>query len=88
MNMTQETRELMERVLKLPVEERAALAARVIDSLGDETPDAPTEVERAWRDELLRRHDDMLSGRDPGVPAGQVLAEMRRAMAEERARRP
>lgn len=77
----------MERVLKLPVEERAALAARVIESLGVETPVSPAEVER-WREELLRRHDDMLSGRDPGVPAEQVLAEMRRAMAEERSRRP
>ncbi|MCO5170130.1 MAG: addiction module protein [Planctomycetes bacterium] len=85
--MTQETRELMERVLRLPAEERAALAARLIESLeGEGTSD--DDVTRAWREELGRRYDDLVSGRDPGTPAAQALAAMRRAMAEERERRP
>lgn len=85
--MTQETVELMERILKLPAVERAALVSRIIDSLGEEGSEGAAEVERAWREELARRYDGMVSGRDLGVPASQALAEMRQAMAEERARR-
>lgn len=84
MGMTQETVELMERILKLPAVERTALVSRIIDSLGG----GAAEVEHAWSEELARRYDDMVSGRDLGVPASQALAEMRRAMAEGRARRP
>lgn len=57
--MTHETRELMVRVLKLPVEERAALAARVIESLVEDEPEVSAQLDRAWRDELGRRHDDL-----------------------------
>lgn len=85
--MTRETRELLERVLQLPIVERAALAARLIESLGvQQTVDDSVEVARAWREELLRRYEDMATGRDPGVAVDDALSELRRAMAEERSK--
>ncbi len=87
--MTREARELLERVLQLPIDERAALAARIIEPLGvQQAVNDSVEVTRAWREELLRRYDDMVTGRDPGVAADDALSELRRAMAEERSKLP
>jgi putative addiction module component (TIGR02574 family) len=85
--MVPETEDLIEKVLKLPLAERANLAVRLLESLDDENDDTPAEVEATWREEIARRYEDMLSGRDAGVPAEQVLDEMRRAIDEEGAHR-
>jgi putative addiction module component (TIGR02574 family) len=51
---------LLEDVLRLPAEERSAVAAALIDSL-ESTDEAA--VSEAWRMELIRRRDDLRAGR-------------------------
>ncbi len=84
--MVQETRELLERALKLPEEDRALLVEALRASLGEGEDEDPAKVERAWGEEIARRLADADRG-EPGVPAADVLAKMRRLIADGRARR-
>jgi putative addiction module component (TIGR02574 family) len=84
--MTHETRDLLERALKLPHDARAEIVRSLIESLEEDSPGDPAAVARAWREELARRHHAMIAGRDPGVSAEEALADLRKAVAEERAR--
>lgn len=56
--MTDRTKELLAEVLKLPVRERASLAAEVLASIEGEDPDA----EAAWLAEIERRGRRVLTG--------------------------
>jgi putative addiction module component (TIGR02574 family) len=51
--------------LALPEGQRAALLARLMESL-DDPPDA--DVEQAWADEIARRIEDVRSGKEKGIP--------------------
>ncbi len=51
--MTEAARDLLSRVLALPLNERARMAAELLASLDDEVP--PQEVEAAWASEIQRR---------------------------------
>jgi putative addiction module component (TIGR02574 family) len=64
-----EARELLKQALTLPDEERAELAASLIDSL-DTTVD--NNVEAAWQEEIARRLDEMESGKVKGIPWEEV----------------
>lgn len=55
--MTDATRELLERALKLSDEERAQLASELFASLNPGDTD-PSVAEAAWRPEIERRLDD------------------------------
>ncbi|WP_437726895.1 addiction module protein [Sorangium sp. So ce861] len=57
--------ELLDWAMKLPESERRALALRLLESVGDESPE---EVERAWVEEARRRLDDVRAGRSQPVP--------------------
>ena len=72
--MKREHDELLERVLKLPAEARAALAGVLIDSL-DETVDEG--VEEAWSAEIARRLEELRAGRARLIP----WSEARRRIA-------
>lgn len=74
---------LRDQALSLSPEERAALAHDLLLSLEDEPFDAPEEVEAAWADEIRRRAADVRAG-EPGIPAEQVLAEVRARLQERR----
>lgn len=70
------SKDLEAQVLALPVHERSALVARLLESLeaeGDESSDA---VERAWDEEIARRIADCDAGRTQGIPLEQVQAEI------------
>jgi putative addiction module component (TIGR02574 family) len=58
--MTQEARELLEKALALPDNERAELAGNLISSL-DATVDP--EVDAAWQVEVVRRLHEVQSGK-------------------------
>lgn len=58
--MTQEARELLQKALALPENERAELAGNLIASL-DATIDQ--EVDAAWQQEVVRRLHDVESGK-------------------------
>jgi putative addiction module component (TIGR02574 family) len=64
---------LLEDVLRLPAEERSAVAAALIDSL--ESAEEPAVAE-AWRTELLNRREDLRAGRVTGHPWLEVRARL------------
>lgn len=55
----------------LPPEDRAALAEYLLGSLDDSDAD-----DAAWEAELDHRVEDIRSGREVGIPAEEVLAEI------------
>lgn len=74
--MSRGSDELLERALRLSLEERAALVRRLLLSL-DEPPES--EVERLWLEEARRRLEELRDGKTRGIPADEVF---RRAVAE------
>ncbi|MBV9341759.1 MAG: addiction module protein [Acidobacteria bacterium] len=62
----------MKRALALPVDERAALANTLLDSL--ETPNEAVDV--AWDEEVARRMQDLKAGRAVTVPWEQLHREL------------
>ena len=71
--MTNRTQELLSEVLKLPLAERASLAAEVLASI-DGAADA--DAEEAWLAEIERRGRRVLSGESKGVPWEEVRARI------------
>lgn len=63
--MTFPAEELLDEAMKLPESERRVLALRLLETVGDESPE---EVERAWVQEARKRLDDIRSGRSQPVP--------------------
>jgi len=62
-------RELLRQALTLPDEDRAELAASLIDSLDTTVDD---NVEAAWQEEIARRLDEIQSGKVQGIPWEEV----------------
>lgn len=85
--MTRETRELLERALKLPREDRARLADALEASLDEEDAPADPAVRAAWREEIARRLREYDEGKAQVIPADQVHAEALAAIERARARR-
>lgn len=71
--MNARTKKLLEEVLEMPRDERAALARDVLASLGEEDPDATS----AWGEVIRRRADDVLAGRNVGPECRPFLADLR-----------
>ncbi|HWL95524.1 MAG TPA: addiction module protein [Phycisphaerae bacterium] len=67
--------ELANEALQLPVELRALLADRLVESL-DLTE--PNEIQKLWTVEAIQRRDAIRSGAVRSVPGDQTLAEARR----------
>ncbi len=65
---------LTQAALELPIEERAALAARIVHSI--DTNDA--ELSSAWLQVAERRRQEILSGNATTMSAEEVSARMRR----------
>jgi putative addiction module component (TIGR02574 family) len=84
--MTRETKELLERALKLPLKERAKLAKSIMESV-DEESDDPVAVEKAWAAEIKRRVRDIDEGRVKGIPGDKVREFVRRKVEAARKRR-
>jgi hypothetical protein len=71
--MNARTKKILEEVLEMPREERAALAHDVLASLGDEVPEAAA----AWGEVIRHRADDVLAGREHGPECRPFLADLR-----------
>jgi len=82
--MTQRTRALLDRALKLPPDERAQLATELWDSLEAEDD---SELSPQWAAEIDRRLERLASGKAKGRPADEVLAEIRRELKDRRTAR-
>jgi putative addiction module component (TIGR02574 family) len=70
--MSPEVSDLLKQALALPVEERAALANTLLDSL--ETTDQ--SVQEAWDEEVARRIADLKAGKAVTVPWEQLHREL------------
>jgi putative addiction module component (TIGR02574 family) len=70
--MSPEVSDLLKRALALPVDERAALANTLLDSL--ETPNQ--SVEAAWDEEVARRMEALKAGKAVTVPWEQLHREL------------
>jgi putative addiction module component (TIGR02574 family) len=77
--MSPEVSDLLKRALALPVDERAALANTLLDSLED----AEQSVQAAWDKEVERRMQDLKAGKAVTVPWEELHQELL-AMLNER----
>jgi putative addiction module component (TIGR02574 family) len=73
--MTEAGEKLKAQLSQLSMQERAELAHFLIHSL-DEGVDA--DAEAAWDAELVRRMEEIRSGKTVGEPADKVFAELRK----------
>jgi putative addiction module component (TIGR02574 family) len=71
--MSMDATELLNEALGLPAEARAALAARLIESL-DETVDP--DAESMWAEEITRRLKEFDEGRVQAIPWSEVRASL------------
>jgi putative addiction module component (TIGR02574 family) len=67
--------QLAEEAMQLPVDKRAILADRLVESLDLAEPDA---IQRLWTAESIRRRDEIRAGLVKPVAGEQVLEEIRR----------
>ena len=70
--MSPDVSDLQKRALALPVDERAALANTLLDSL--ETTNQ--SVQEAWDQEVARRIEDLKTGKAVTVPWEQLRREL------------
>lgn len=63
-------------VLKLPEQARVELLERLVRSLTETSAMEPAVAE-AWTQEAVRRDEEMEAGQVAGIPAEQVLEELK-----------
>ena len=63
--------------LSLDSDQRATLAAELLDSLADGGDGDPEEIERAWIEEAMRRSSEIDAGRASAVQLEDVRRRMR-----------
>lgn len=71
--MARSAEELYQKALDLDEKERAALAARLIESLDTEVEGG---VEAAWLAEVERRMEELDSGKVQGIPWDELRASL------------
>ena len=74
--MTETVRELHERVLTLPPDERAALLELLLASL-----EPKSAAQRAWAQLASRRREDVRAGKVSMVPGEEAMARIRAKLA-------
>jgi putative addiction module component (TIGR02574 family) len=67
--MMQEAQELLKKALALPEKERADLAGSLIESLDTSVDE---NAEAAWQEEILRRLEEVRSGKVKTTPWNEV----------------
>ena len=67
--------QLAEEVMQLPIETRALLIDKIVESLDLDQPD---EIQRLWAAEAIRRRDEIESGKAQTIDGEQVISEARR----------
>lgn len=75
--MTQRSLELLQQALSLTEEERADLAASLLNTL-DASPDA--DAESSWQEEISRRASDLDSAKARTIPWQDVQAQVNAAL--------
>jgi len=68
--------EIEKDALRLPAEDRARHALRLLSTL-EGTTESPEEIEKLWIAEAERRFQELRDGVVQGIPAREVFAELR-----------
>ena len=63
---------VLQEALRLTPEERADVAAELLESLDDESVESREVIERAWAEEIERRARRVLAGESTGTPWDEV----------------
>lgn len=71
--------QLLERALRLPIQQRIDLAEGLFDSVDEEDPAA---LEAAWAEEIKRRVEEIDSGEAELIPADVVFARTRARLTQ------
>ncbi len=66
------TKQLIEEIVSLPVEERALLVDSLLRSLNQ----PESEIDKAWGTEAMRRLHELRSGRVKGIPGDEVFKKV------------
>jgi putative addiction module component (TIGR02574 family) len=74
---------LLKEALKLPVKDRADVAAELLASLDDQPLEDPEEVAKAWAAEIERRGRRVLAGESAGVPWEEVRCRLEERLAKQ-----
>ncbi len=74
--MSPEVSDLLKGALSLPVDERAALANTLLDSLDQANDQADDSVQEAWDKEVARRMKDLDAGRAVTVPWEELRIQL------------
>jgi putative addiction module component (TIGR02574 family) len=69
--------QIMDQALALPIETRALLADRLVESLD---PAEDERIRKLWAAEARRRRDEVRSGQVQTIPGEEALARVRRAV--------
>lgn len=81
--MTATFNSVLQDALQLPKAERSLIATRLIESVDDTDDDA--EPSPAWQAEINSRMESIRQGTAQLMPHDEVMAEVRRKLAEQRA---
>lgn len=68
------TEQLIAEACSLPLEQRAQVVERLLQSLSASNP----EIDRAWLDLARRRQEEMASGKVSGIPGEEVFERISR----------
>ena len=74
---------LLKEVLRLPLRDRADVAAELLASLDDEAPDDLEAAEKAWAIEIERRGRRVLAGESAGLPWEDVRQRLEDRLASK-----
>jgi len=66
--------QITEEALSLPSDDRATLAERLLQSLGDEEL---SDIDEAWIEEAEKRYQELKEGKVVGIPAHEVFTQIR-----------
>ena len=72
--------EILDHALRLNPADRGLIAHRLIASLESEPTEDQNEIDAAWETEILRRSDDLCSGRVQGLDGRESVARLRDAL--------
>jgi putative addiction module component (TIGR02574 family) len=77
--MTHETADIVEAALSMPASDRAELAEKLLESLGDAVD--RKEIDKAWAEEAVARLRAYDEGKMKGAPLDDVLRRLKEGSA-------
>jgi putative addiction module component (TIGR02574 family) len=73
--MTNRVESITAQAARLEQQERVAIIENLLEGLETPSSDDPSEVARAWRDEVHRRSTELKNGDAQAIPWDQVRSE-------------